>query len=230
VKRGRPRWGRSRCCHGEESMNRFAAGVAAVGAALAAATAAAAAPAPPQGTQSDAAFAASYAAKGVVNVSATTQRVSCYAPEVPYLTALTAADGYPGGGETRCPGATTGEQTSGFATQDVSDQPLLVKDHSESDIRVDPKNPLHVIGQSKWFVSAEGYNHLLGFYESWDGGLTWPVQGHVPGYEGWTDNTDPVGAFDPWGNFYSLLLPYVFVYDKAGGHVYNNGSNQANPA
>jgi hypothetical protein len=180
-------------------------------------------------TQSDASFAASYAAHAVVNVSATTQRVSCYAPEVPYLTALKAADGYPGGGQTLCPGATTGEQTSGFATQDVSNAPVLVKDKSESDIRVDPLNPQHLIGQSKWFVSAEGYNHLLGFYESWDGGQTWPVQGHVPGYEGWTDNTDPVGAFDPWGNFYSLLLPYEFVYSKDGGHVFNNGSNQANP-
>src|SRR5713101_6038752 len=186
-------------------MNRFVATVGSVGVALVAASVGSAAP--PQGAQSDAAFAASYAAKGVVNVSATTQRISCYAPEVPYLTALTAADGYPGGGETVCPGATTGEQTGGFATQDVSNQPLLVKDHSESDVRVDPTNPLHLIGQSKWFVSAEGYNHLLGFYESWDGGLTWPVQGHVPGYEGWTDNTDPVGAFDPWGNFYSLILP-----------------------
>ena len=109
---------------GRESMNRFAAMVAAVGAALAAATAAAAAPAPPQGTQSNAAFAASYAAKGVVNVSTTTQRVSCYAPEVLYPTALTATDGYPGGGETSCPGATTGEQTTGFATQDVSNPPF----------------------------------------------------------------------------------------------------------
>ena len=36
--------------------------------------------------------------------------------------------------------------------------------------------------------------------------------GPRPGYEGWTDNTDPVGAFDPWGNFYSLILPYEFVY------------------
>ena len=209
-------------------MRRVTATVALLGAALAAATAAAAAP--PQGYQSEAAFEASYAANSVVNVSATTQRVSCYAPEVPYLTALIAADGYPGGGETLCVGATTGEQTSGFATQDVSNQPLLVKDRSESDVRVDPANPLHLIGQSKWFVSAEGYNHLLGFYESWDGGTTWPVQGHVPGYEGWTDNTDPVGAFDPWGNFYSLLLPYEFVYSKSGGHVYNNGSNQANPS
>jgi hypothetical protein len=185
--------------------------------------------APPQGSQTDAAFGASYAVNGVLNVSATTGQVSCYAPEVPYATALAAADGYPGGGETACPGATTGEQTSGFATQDVSNPPVLVKDKSESDIRVDPLDPRHLIGQSKWFVSAEGYNHLLGFYESWDGGATWPVQGHVPGYEGWTDNTDPVGAFDPWGNFYSLLLPYVFVYDKFGVHVYNNGSKQANP-
>jgi hypothetical protein len=211
-------------------MSRVLGMIAAFAVVLTVATAAAAGPAPPQGYQSDAAFAASYAANGVVNISATTERVSCYAPEVPYATSLTAADGYPGGGETPCPGATTGEQTSGFPTQDVSNSPLLVKDHSESDIRVDPNNPSHLIGQSKWFVSAEGYNHLLGFYESWDGGATWPVQGHVPGYEGWTDNTDPVGAFDPWGNFYSLILPYVFVYSKSGGHVFNNGSKQANPA
>jgi hypothetical protein len=209
-------------------MKGFAA-VALIGCALVVPLASAAAPAPPQGVQSNAAFAGSYAANGVVNVSPTTQRVSCYAPEVPFPTALTAADGYPGGGETPCPGATTGEQTSGFATQDVSNQPLLVKDRSESDLRVDPNNPMHLIGQSKWFVSAEGYNNLNGFYESWNGGVTWPVQGHVPGYEGWTDNTDPVGAFDPWGNFYSLLLPLEFVYSKSGGHVFNNGSNQANP-
>jgi hypothetical protein len=209
-------------------MNRFGTTVGVLAAGLMAASVASAGQ--PQVTQSDDGFADSYAAKGVVDVSATTQKISCYAPEVPYPTALADALGYPGGGETVCPGATTGEQTGGFATQDVSNPSLLVKDHSESDIRVDPADPLHLIGQSKWFVSAEGYNHLLGFYESWDGGATWPVQGHVPGYEGWTDNTDPVGAFDPWGNFYSLILPYVFVYDKTGGHVYNNGSKQANPA
>ena len=92
-------------------MHRFATGAVALAVALAVATTTAAAGSPPR-SQSDAAFAASYGAKGVVNVSATTQRVSCYAPEVPYPTALTAADGYPGGGETPCPGATTGEQTA----------------------------------------------------------------------------------------------------------------------
>jgi hypothetical protein len=211
-------------------MKRVVSGIAALGAVLVVTVPAAATSAPPQGFQTDAAFAASYAADAVVNVSATTQRVSCYAPEVPYSTALSAADGYPGGGQTPCPGATTGEQTSGFATQDVANAPVLVKDKSESDLRVDPLHPMHLIGLSKWFVSAEGYNHQLGFYESWDGGQTWPVQGHVPGYEGWTDDTDPVGAFDPWGNFYVANLPYEFVYDKSGAHVFNNGSKQANPS
>jgi hypothetical protein len=188
-----------------------------------------AAPAP-QGYQSDAAFAASVAAKGVVNVSATTQRVSCYAPETLYLDALTPAVGYLDGGGSLCDGAvTTGEDLGPYPTQDVANPALRVKDHSESDLRIDPTNPSHLIGQSKWAVNAEGYNHLLGFYESFDGGATWPVQGHVPGYEGWTDNTDPVGAFDPWGNFYSLVLPYQFYYGNGGVHKFDNGSNQTNP-
>ena len=95
---------------------------------------------------------------------------------------------------------------------------MLVKDKSESDIRVDPTNPSHLIGSSKWFVSAEGYNHLLGFYESFDGGKTWSVSGHIPGYEGWTDNTDPVGAFDGFGNFYEFILSYQFFYNADGTH------------
>jgi hypothetical protein len=185
---------------------------------------------PPQGYQSDDAFAASVAAKGVVNVSATTQRVSCYAPETLYLDALTPAVGYLDGGGSLCDGAvTTGEELGPYPTQDVANPALRVKDHSESDLRIDPTNPSHLIGQSKWAVNAEGYNHLLGFYESFDGGATWPVQGHVPGDEGWTDNTDPVGAFDPWGNFYSLVLPYQFYYGNGGVHKFVNGSNQTNP-
>jgi hypothetical protein len=184
----------------------------------------------PQGYQSDAACAASVAAKGVVNVSATTHRVSCYAPETLYLDALTPAVGYLDGGGSLCDGAvTTGEDLGPYPTQDVAHPALRVKDHSESDMRIDPANPSHLIGQSKWAVNAEGYNHLLGFYESFDGGATWPVQGHVPGYEGWTDNTDPVGAFDPWGNFYSLVLRYQFYYGNGGVHKFDNGSNQTNP-
>src|SRR3989442_11894563 len=170
------------------------------------------------GVPSDTDYAASYARAKVTNVFATTQQVSCYRPEVPFFT-KGMTDGYTG--MTPCPGATTGEDTGaagpyptqiGSAAGYPAAGPKLVNDHSESDLRVDPNHPNHVIGSSKWFASAEGYNHVLGFYESFDGGQTWQVQGHIPGYEGFSDDTDPVGAFDGYGNYYSLILPYQFAY------------------
>jgi hypothetical protein len=195
--------------------------IAALVAACAGVCAPAANAAPPQGFQSDGAFAASYSGRAVASVAATTQRVSCYAPQVHYQGSLTPSQGYPDGGSTPCAGAaTTGEDVGPYPSQDVANPPLLVKDHSESDIHVDPTNPRHLIGVSKWFVNSEGYNHLNGFFESFDGGLTWPQQGHVPGYEGWTDNSDPVGAFDPWGNFYVVVLPYMFAYLPSGSHYF----------
>ncbi|HEY8678957.1 MAG TPA: sialidase family protein [Candidatus Dormibacteraeota bacterium] len=192
----------------------------------------------PQGTQTDAAYARSYQTKGVTNVFATTQQTSCYRPENPYFATLSPNDGYTG--MTPCgDAATTGEDTglTPYRSQVGSNpgypaaSPMLVKDHSESDLRVDPTNPNHLIGSSKWVVSAEGYNHLLGFYESWDGGKTWPTQGHIPGYEGWTDNTDPVGAFDSYGNYYSLILPYEFYYNSDGSHNFQTNQNkEPNPS
>ena len=220
----------------------------AVPATLAAASAPAAAQAGPgvgvvpQGTQSNASYAASFAAAQVTNTDATSGQVSCYRPEVPYFASNGPNDGYTG--MSTCPpsGATTGEETgtSGpYPTQAGSNPgypaagPMLVKDHSESDIRVDPTNPQHLIGSSKWFVSAEGYNHVLGFYESFNGGQTWST-GHIPGYEGWTDNTDPVGAFDGFGNYYEFILPYQFFYNSDGTHDFKVGTplepNPAQPA
>ena len=190
---------------------------------------------PPQGTQSDAAYASSFATQHVANKFVTTKQTSCYTPEVPYFTNNGPNNGY--SGESTCPGATTGEDLGPYLTQAGSNPgfpaatPMLVKDHSESDIRVDPTNPLHLISSSKWFVSAEGYNHLLGFYESFDGGKTWSVQGHIPGYEGWTDNTDPVGAFDGFGNYYELILPYQFFYNADETHNFQiNPNREPNPA
>ncbi len=187
----------------------------------------------PQGTQTNARYASSGGA--VTAVSATTQQVSCYTPMVPYAANLGPNDGYTG--QTVCTGATTGEDLGPYQTQAGGNpgypatSAMLVKDHSESDIRVDPLNAAHLIGTSKWFVSAEGYNHLLGFYESFDGGATWPVQGHIPGYEGWTDNTDPVGDFDRFGNFYVLDLPYQFFYNADGTHNFAiNPNKEPNPS
>jgi hypothetical protein len=189
----------------------------------------------PQGTQTDQAYSDSFGSNRVTNVFVTSQQVSCYRPEVPFAVSNGPNDGYTG--EVSCPGANTGENTGSapYPTQTGSQfpypaaEPKLATDHSESDIRVDPLNPRHLIGSSKWFASPEGYNHVLGFYESFDGGKTWPVMGHVPGYEGFTDNTDPVGAFDAFGNYYQALLPYQFFYDKSGFHRFQVG-NEPNPA
>ena len=183
-------------------------------------------------TQPNTAYENSYAAKGVTNVFATTQQTSCYTPEVQYGANAGPNDGYTG--ETACGQntATTGENQGPYAQQSTSNPgfgigpPDVVKNHSESDIRVDPTDPNHLIGSVKWIVSAEGYNHLLGFYESFDGGTTWPVQGHIPGYEGWTDNTDPVGAFDGFGNYYELILPYQFYYNADGSHNFQTNPNK----
>src|SRR6478609_8380211 len=122
-----------------------------------------AAAAPRQGFQSNASFAASYAQRGVTAVAATAQRVSCYAPEVFYLASLTPSQGYPDGGTTLCNGAaTTGEDIGPYPLQDVKNPPARAKDFSESDLHVDPTNPRHLIGVTKWIVNAEGYNHLAG--------------------------------------------------------------------
>ncbi|HEX6548899.1 MAG TPA: sialidase family protein [Candidatus Dormibacteraeota bacterium] len=181
-------------------------------------------------TQSDSTFARSYSSK-TANVVATTQKTSCYTPLVPYALNQGPAEGY--SGESACAGAaTTGEQQSGYPTQQGTNPgypaatPMLVKGHSESNIAVDPTNPNHIIGTSKWFVSPEGYNHLLGFYESFDGGTTFSVQGHIPGFEGWTDNTDPVGAFDANGNFYTFVLGYQFTYNSDGSHYFHTNQNE----
>jgi len=194
----------------------------------------------PQGSQSSANYANSFAAAHVTNVDATSGQISCYRPEVPYFTNNGPNDGYTGMSPCPATGATTGENTGAsgpYPAQAGSNPgfpaagPMLVKDRSESDIRVDPTNPRHLIGSSKWFVSAEGYNHLFGFYESFDGGKTWAVTGHIPGYEGWTDNTDPVGAFDGFGNYYEFILPYQFFYNADGTHNFNIGTpREPNPA
>jgi hypothetical protein len=174
----------------------------------------------PQGSQLDTKYMSS--GSGIANTFVTAGAVSCYTPEVP------TADMTP------CNRATTGEDLGPYANQRGSNPgfpastPMRVKDHSESDIRVDPTDPTHVIGTSKWFVSGPGYNHQLGFYELKNGVWT---QGHIPGYEGWTDDTDPVGAFDTFGNFFVFNLAYQFFYDKNGGHNFTVGKSQEpNPA
>src|SRR5258708_37763522 len=107
----------------------------------------------PQGSQSEADYIASFAAHSVTNVFATTQKTSCYTPEVPYFTSNGPHDGDTGMSE--CPGAaTTGEVLGSYPTQAASNPgyppstAMLVEDHSEADLRLDPTNPMPRTGSS----------------------------------------------------------------------------------
>src|SRR6266702_2954258 len=51
-------------------------------------------PPPPQGTQTDASFVDSFRVNHVTNVFATTQKISCYTPELPYAGNLGPTNGY----------------------------------------------------------------------------------------------------------------------------------------
>ncbi len=95
-------------------------------------------------------------------------------------------------------------------------------DKSESDLAVDPTNPKHIVGMSKYFFSPKDYLFQLGWYDSTDGGKTW-TNGLLPGYEEWMDTTDPVVAFDSSGNLYALVLPFNFVIEPSGDHNWDVG-------
>src|SRR5262245_9374747 len=72
-------------------------------------------PPPPQGTQTDAAFADSFRLNHVTDVFTTTQKTSCYTPEVRFAGNLGPTDGYTG--ETPCNGgANTGEDLGPYPT------------------------------------------------------------------------------------------------------------------
>ncbi len=95
-------------------------------------------------------------------------------------------------------------------------------DHGESDLAVDPTNPDHIAGMSKFFFSPKDYLFRLGWYDSTDGGRTWN-SGLLPGYDDWMDTTDPTVAFDSQGNLYALVLPFNFVIEPNGGHNWDIG-------
>jgi hypothetical protein len=80
-----------------------------------------------------------------------------------------------------------------------------LNDHSESQLAVNPNNPLHMVGGSKFFTDPANYVFKDGSYTTFDGGKTW-LQQLVPGYEKWTITSDPVVAIDDQGNAYYAVL------------------------
>jgi len=106
-------------------------------------------------------------------------------------------------------------------------------DRSESWIAIDPTDPSHLVGMSKFFFMPTYYLFHVGSYSSFDSGSTWS-QSVIQGYDcqsapsnSWTDTTDPVLAFDTSGVVYSAILPFSFTYNSANQQVWNVVPNDA---
>src|SRR5690349_943154 len=86
------------------------------------------------------------------------------------------------------------------------------QDHGESDLALDPQNPNHLLGASKFFYRDDQYLFHLGSYVSFDGGASFSNQ-IIPDYDcvtsgdarQWQNTTDPTVAFDGSAGAYTLV-------------------------
>ncbi len=81
----------------------------------------------------------------------------------------------------------------------------FVNDFSEVMVSIDPTDPNHLLGCSKFFYQPENYLFYTGVFESYDGGYTWSEL-QPPGVEQYSLTSDPVTTFDDQGNGYFTLL------------------------
>ncbi|MBN1661181.1 MAG: hypothetical protein JXA93_22505, partial [Anaerolineae bacterium] len=94
-------------------------------------------------------------------------------------------------------------QVSHSGTFTYASHPL--NDFSEVMVYLDPTDPDHLLGASKFFYYPAGYDFYTGVFESYDGGLTW-TQFQPAGVEVYSLTSDPVTTFDHAGNGYFTLL------------------------
>lgn len=81
----------------------------------------------------------------------------------------------------------------------------FLNDFSEVMVYLDPTDPDHLLGASKFFYYPATYDFYTGVFESYDGGYTW-TQFQPAGVEVYSLTSDPVTTFDDQGNGYFTLL------------------------
>ena len=184
------------------------------------------------GYQTDAAFAASAAANGVANVSATTQRVSCYAPEVALSRRADAGRRLPRRRHgRRAPAPPRRARTSARTRPRTSPtRRMRVKDHSESDIRVDPTEP------TAPDRAEQVGGHRRGLQPP-ASASTSPSTAAPPGPSRATCPATRAGPTTPTRSAHSTpgatstrsCSPTSSTTTSGGFNKYDNGSNQTNP-
>lgn len=82
---------------------------------------------------------------------------------------------------------------------------LYINDFSECMVVLDPTDPNHLLGSSKFFYVPQTYDFYTGVFESYDGGQTW-TEAIPNGVRNYGLTSDPVNTFDDAGNGYFTLL------------------------
>src|SRR5205809_557554 len=91
-----------------------------------------------------------------------------------------------------------------FANVRVSHDNYLA--HSEPMLAENPKNPLNLVGGSKFFTDTAHYKFQIGYFSSFDGGCTWTDGGVLPGFEKNETTSDVSFAFGKHNDVYAAVL------------------------
>ncbi len=78
--------------------------------------------------------------------------------------------------------------------------------HSEPMVVENPRNPLNLVGGSKFFTDPKNYRFQIGYFSSFDGGCTWQDGGVFPGFAKNELTSDITFAFGLHNDVYALVL------------------------
>ncbi len=91
--------------------------------------------------------------------------------------------------------------------------------HSEPMLAENPRNPLNLVGGSKFFTDPQHYRFQIGFFSSFDGGCTWQDGGVLPGFSAQETTSDITFAFGLHNDVYALVLNSASVTSSAESGV-----------
>ncbi len=101
-----------------------------------------------------------------------------------------------------------------FANVRVSHDSYLA--HSEPMLVENPRNPLNLVGGTKFFTDPRHYQFQIGYFASFDGGCTWTDGGLLPGFQQrFTLTSDITFAFGTRNDVYAAVL-YEARQGKSG--------------
>lgn len=91
--------------------------------------------------------------------------------------------------------------------------------HSEPMLAENPRNPLNLVGGSKFFTDPQHYRFQIGFFSSFDGGCTWLDGGVFPGFQTQETTSDISFAFGLQNDVYALVLNSASVLNSSESGV-----------